>query len=289
MTTKEKTRESTRKRSDVVYTQPKPFQRRRIILNIITVVAVVVALVLGMAIFFKVDEKNAKISGVEKYSAWEVWQASGIQDGDNLLTLNKAKIAARIMSELPYVANVRISITLPDTVNIRVEELTESYAVQAADSSWWLIASDAKVLEKITEANAANYAKLVGVQITDPKPGKTAVAFEPEPEVGPDGETIPVTVYGSEKLQAATAVLQELERNGVLDVIKLVDVTDIYAIQLWRGDRFRVDLGDTTRLDEKILALKAYVEQNGKDSEMIVDVSLTQSDDGYYYETWPEE
>lgn len=288
MTTKEKTRESTRKRSDVVYTQPKPFQRRRFVLHLATAVAVVLALVLGMAIFFKV--KAVRISGADKYTVWEIREASGIQDGDNLMTLNKAKIAAKIRTEKPYVDEVRISITLPDTVNIQVKERSVFYCVQATDETWWLMGADAKVIEKITDADTKNHTKIVGVRIAGPKAGHTAVAEEIEQEETlPDGETVPVTVYGSEKLQAATAVLSELERNSILGVMTSLDVTDIHDIEMWRGDRFRVQVGDTTRLGEKILALKAYFQQYGEKTSVVLDISFTNSKDEYYYKPWSDD
>ena len=50
--------------ADVVYTPPKPFKRGKFVLSLVTVVAVVMAIVLGMSIFFKVE--NIKVSGCQK-------------------------------------------------------------------------------------------------------------------------------------------------------------------------------------------------------------------------------
>ena len=61
---------------DVVYTQPDPFNRNRFILRLVTVVAVVLALIFGMSIFFKV--KTVTVAGTNKYTAWDVREASGI-------------------------------------------------------------------------------------------------------------------------------------------------------------------------------------------------------------------
>ena len=83
---------------DVVYTEPKPFLRRRFVLHIATVVAVVVALILGLSLFFKVEQVT--VGGMVKYSAWDVREASGISDGENLLGISKAEISHRIMDEL---------------------------------------------------------------------------------------------------------------------------------------------------------------------------------------------
>ena len=289
MTTKERRRgrdrSDVRKDPDIVYTDPKPFRRNRFILHIVTVVAVVLALVFGMAIFFKV--KDVKVSGSDKYTAYEVSQASGIKTGDNLLTLNRASISGKIFHALPYVKSVRISITLPDTVNIQIEEYSVYYALQSTDESWWLIGADAKVLKKITEADAAGHTKITGVRITDPKPGYIATAEEPvSEETLENGETVPVTVYGKERLKAVTDILTQLERNGILDKIKLLDVSDINAIELWRGERFVVYVGDASQPDKKILALKAYFEQFGYDTEAKVDVTLTTNKDGCLFEIW---
>ena len=92
--------------SDVVYTPPKPFKRGRFLLHLATVAAVVLAIVLGMSIFFKVE--NVQVSGTKKYSAWEVSEASGIEMGSNLLTISRAQIGGSIISNLPYVDTVRV-------------------------------------------------------------------------------------------------------------------------------------------------------------------------------------
>jgi len=50
----------------IQYTPAKPFNRNRFLLHLATVIAVVLALVLGMSIFFKA--KQVLVSGAEKYT-----------------------------------------------------------------------------------------------------------------------------------------------------------------------------------------------------------------------------
>ena len=78
----------------VQYTPAKPFNRNRFLLHMATVLAVVLAVVLVMSIFFKVGQ--VMVSGTEKYTPWEIKEAAGIQDGDALLSLSEAKITAKI-------------------------------------------------------------------------------------------------------------------------------------------------------------------------------------------------
>ena len=104
---------------DVVYSQPKPFIRHRLVLRLLTVLAVVIAIGMGLSIFFKVD--TITVAGVEKYTAWSVCEASGLEQGDSLLFFGRAGAAGKIIRQLPYIRSVRFQIDLPGTLTIIVE------------------------------------------------------------------------------------------------------------------------------------------------------------------------
>ena len=69
---------------EVVYTAPDPISRKKLIMGIATVASIVLALFLACTVFFKVE--NVKVSGNAKYDNWTVFEASGIEKGDSLLT-----------------------------------------------------------------------------------------------------------------------------------------------------------------------------------------------------------
>lgn len=267
----------------VVYTESKPFNRNRFILQLVTMVAVVLALLLGLSIFFKANEFI--VSGAETYTAYQIRQASGIQQGENLLTVNGAKVSGRIMAKLPYIKQVRVQIKLPDTVLIEVVEVDVTYAVQAKDEQWWLIDCDGKVIERISAAEAKSYTQILGVRLDTPVTGKQAVAEEPVPEgTTPDGETIPVTVYGSERLATVLEVLQNLEKRGVVgNTIVSVDVSNMGNIELWYMDRYQILLGSNEDLDEKIHLMKNTIDQSSEYQSGVLDLSFTARPDDVIY------
>lgn len=281
MTVKERKRASGRPKSgqktqkDVVYTQPKPFIRNRFLLRLATVVAVVLALVFGMTIFFKVDEDKITVSGTVKYDPWAVREASGIMDGENLLSLSKGRISDNIMSKLPYIKDVRVGRQLPDTVHIQVTELEVVYGVQDHDGAWWLINSDGKVVDTCAAANAEDYTRVLGVQLSAPQIGSAAVAYEQEPATEEAEVTVPVTVFAREQLDAAVKILQYLERTGMIGVIATVDVTQLADVQLWYGSRFQMLLGDTSNLYRKVDALAQAVKKMGTYDTGSLDASFT--------------
>ena len=283
--------------SDVVYTPPKPFKRGRFLLHLVTVAAVVLAIVMGMSIFFKVE--TVKVSGCNKYTPWDVSEASGVEIGSNLMTVSRAQISGNIISNLPYVDTVRVGIILPDTVNIEITELDVVYSIQDAAGNWWLMNADGKIVEGVDTVSAKGYTQVLGVRLESPSVGQQAVAHEEElttiPLVDPETETdqpeettepnqetldettptIAVGVTGAERLNTVMMVLKELSNNSITGQIDSVDVTSLSAVELWYDERFQVNLGDTNRLDYKIGALKATVSRMETYESGELDISFT--------------
>ncbi len=260
---------------DIVYLPPKPFSRNRLILHLATVAAVVLALVLGLSVFFKVDAEKITVSGADKYSAWNIAQASGIQDGDNLLIFNRAKAAGMIKETLKYVKDVRIGIKLPDTVYIDIVEVSITYAVKAENGAWWLVSSEGRVIEKADESKIDTYTKVLGVQLDAPKEGEQAAAYqEPQTATDPEGNLVPITVTAAERLSTALDVMGYLEKNGIIGEVASIDVNDLGSLQLWYGKQYQVELGDKKDLSLKIASLKSALDEYLKDHDSgILDIT----------------
>ena len=248
---------------EVVYTPPQPFNRRKLLLHLCTVIAVVLAFSFGISVFFRVE--NITVSGTVKYDAWTIKEASGIEIGDNLLSFGEARAAGKIRAALPYVESVRIGIKLPNTVNIEIKELDVVYSIQDSEYQWWLITAEGRVVEKTDKATAQQGTVIEGLRLASPVVGQQAVAWEGEIETPSDPtETMPaVTVRASDQLRAALNILQHLEECGIIGEVASVNVTDLGNLQLWYGSRFQVMLGDTTQLLYKIKCMNAAI--NGTD------------------------
>lgn len=285
---------------EVVYTPAKPFNRGRLVLQLATVVAVVLALTFGISIFFKVE--NITVSGADKYDAWTVKEASGIEIGDNLLTFGEAKAAGKIKTALPYVETVRIGIKLPDTVNIEIKELDVVYSIKDAAGNWWLITAEGRVVDKADSATAGENTTIEGVQLASPAAGQQAAAYEPQIDA-PDAAgttdetavtTAPVTTRGSDRLAAALSILQYLEECGIIGEAASVDVSDLGDLELWYGQRFQVKLGDTTQLLYKIKCMNAAINGDDEANSLkeydsgVLDVSFTIKEDQVIYQAFDE-
>lgn len=258
----------------VIYTQPKAFNRDKLIIQITTVAAVVLAVILGLSVFFKVEVIT--VSGAEVYSAWAVREASGINEGDNLLTFSQIRAASQIKAKLPYVEKVRIGIKLPDTVNIMVKEASVVYAIRDAEGSWWLMDSEGRVIEQTNNAVAVTRTQVLGVTLDSPNPGSRGVATETaQAETDEEGQVIPVTTTGALRLTAALKILNALEANDIVGEAASVDVSNIEEIILWYGSRYQVNLGDSSQLETKVAWMNDAILQLSDYQTGELDISFT--------------
>ncbi len=265
---------------EVVYTQPKHFQRKKLLLQLLTMFAVVLAVSMGVSIFFKVD--TVLVTGAEKYSVETIRDKSDIQEGESLLFLRRPSVAGKILDALPYVKNVRIGISLPGTVNIIIEEVPLVYSVEAADGSLWLMTSEGRITEQADDAAADQYPTVAGFRLASPAAGQQAVAAEPAQ--GGETPAHPEVITAADKLKISLMVLQQLEMNEVLGEVTRVDVTNLQDLQIWYGDRYQVKLGNEQRLDYKIAAAKQAVAQMGQRQTGVLDASFTTFPDKIHYQ-----
>lgn len=261
---------------EVVYLPPKPFNRNRLVLRLLTVAAIVVALLLGISVFFKVNPDKILVSGNKQYSAWEIVQASGLKGGENLLTFSHAGASGKIILELDYVESVRFGIKLPDTVMIEVNEIEVTYAIKDGQDTWWLISAGGKVVKKAEAGEEENCTKVLGVRIRDPQTGRKAEALE-DANAGTDGQgnTVPVLVTNAQRLSTVLDILEYLELNGVLGQVASLDVNNMGDIQLWYKDQYQVRLGDNAQLGYKISMMKKMIDQMDDYQSGILDLTFT--------------
>ena len=269
-----------------MYIQPAAFNSRRLAVQLLTVLAVVMAFVLGMSVFFRV--KTITVSGANVYSAWTIREKSGISVGDNLLTFGRTKASGQIIANLPYVKSARIGIKLPDTVNIEIEEEAVVYSIQDQDGVWWLMNSDGKVVEQTSSTNAKSYTQVLGVTLSEPHASEAGVAKEDVPATTADADGgdptattayTPTLVTATQRLNAALKILQALEDNDIVGDAASVDVSQLQDIILWYGTQYQVNLGSIDRIDYKIAYMKNAILQMSEYQTGILDVSFT---------TWPD-
>lgn len=279
-TQKRKTNHPTQPAPAIIYTQPKAFNRTRLLVQLLSVAAVVAAMVMSLSVFFKV--KHITVSGMQTYDAYAVEAASGIQKqtaeqkGDNLFSFSHARAGAQIVAKLPYVKSVRFGIKLPDTVNIIIEEEDVVYAIKDNTGTWWLMNASGRVVTMANNSKASNYTQILGVTLDYPAPNTQAMATEvATAQTDASGAAVPLSVTGAQRLDVAKQILTAMESNGIVGEAASVDVSRTEDIILWYGSRYQVNLGDASQLEYKIACMKDAILQLGDYETGILDISFT--------------
>ena len=212
------------------------------LLRVLSVLLTAVAVVAALTLFFKVDQ--VVVSGNSRYSAEEIIEVSGVEQGDNLILMDKYHIAEKLYTELPYITEVRINRKLPDVLMVEVVE-TQAVAAIKGGSSTWLMDSGGKLLEVVSASMAKKYITLEGLTAESPAiSGKLKL-----------GEESPISA------QRLLELMQALNQWGMLEKTTSLDASDPDYMVLSYDGRFQVEMFYDADFDFKLNCLQAAVAQ----------------------------
>lgn len=204
------------------------------LLKVLCVLTLLVALVVGATVFFRVEQ--VVVSGNSRYTQEDVVAATGIQMGDNLYHMNKFQINQEVRRALPYVNELNIVRKLPNTILITVtewdavaqilptgqsltqtdEETGEEIPLETADEAW-LISVGGKLLEQAPADSTA--IRVSGLTALIPRAGTPlAVSLEEQP-----------------KLDGLLALLSALDSASLMDRVTWIRVENTRIVLDYSG------------------------------------------------------
>lgn len=197
------------------------------------------AVAAAMAVFFKAEK--IEVSGNSRYTAQQVVDVCGVEQGDNLFFMNKYEVAGRISQALPYVESVSINRKLPESLRIRVTECVCDVALEQAGGVW-LLCQTGKVVDFV-EVKPEGSAVVTGVTLAEPAVGGLLAAAE-----------------GSEAaLTELRALLDHLRAKGMLADVQEIHLEREDCVSFRYLDRLNVEIPWESDLDYKLDFLAAVV------------------------------
>lgn len=210
--------------------------------KLLSILLIFAAILVGCIIFFRVN--TMVVTGNSRYTQEEIIAAAGVQQGDNLFTLNKYQIASRILTQLPYVDDVTISRKLPDTLIFEVSESTGVAWVESG-GSYWLLDNRCKLLEVGDATLVQGKAQLLGLTPVNPTVG-SSLTVEPEQQ------------DKLERLQAFLAAIQARVMTGSLSAF--IDMSADNEIRFGYGANLTVVFPMNGDFDDATYQLKRTLE-----------------------------
>jgi cell division protein FtsQ len=239
--------------------------------KLLSTLVICAAILLGCVVFFRVN--TVVVSGQSRYTQEEIIQASGVEQGDNLYALNKSQIARQILTQLPYVDDVILERSPPDTLIIQV---TESYpaAVIQSGAEYFLLDSRCKLLERGDAALAQDKAIVLGL----------------EPLAPAVGVRLAVDQSQQAKLDSLKSLLEAIRaRQMTGSLTGFIDLTASNEIRFGYGQGLTIVMPMTADFYEKTFQLKRVLEtmdQQGVDRQGTLDLTYGDGEAHLLPERW---
>lgn len=228
-------------------------RRRRAMLGMLLVlVALIVGTVLSINLLFKVtdfrventDGSTPANTGV--YTEEQIIELLGISEGDSLFGFSKKEKSQFLLSNLPYLDVADVGTQMPGTVVVKVQPATERFMMEYGGQ--WLVLSE--------------HLKVLRSSETQPEGLIWLEANIPEGQTTTPGSFLSLQAQAEEQATAETShipvqdildqIMTELDANGILDGVSIIDVTDTSELNFLYQGRVSVTLGTANNLDYKI-------------------------------------
>lgn len=214
--------------------------------KLLSVLAISAVIVMALTMFFRVN--TIQVDGEQHYTREQIIETSGLKQGDNLFLLNKFNAAERLLKELPYIEEVRINRSLPDTLLISVKECDHVLAFVQDDTAW-LISTSGKIVERRAAADAADIPTIDGVELLSP-----ALA-----------DPFAVATEYHARRESLLSLLSALEDAGDMENVNAIHLGDASALKMEYLGRFTVVFNysaDYARGLRSVAAVVAQLQSN---------------------------
>lgn len=213
----------------------------RMFWTLMTFLIVAGAIIASLTVFLKVARVD--LSGATRYTAEEIIETSEIKVGDNLFGVNKFAVKEKILSDYPYIEDIKITRRLPDTFVFAVTERTPCGYIEANDCKW-IIDSKGFLLERVEKEEEIALAAIVsGEELMAPVAGSE------------------ITWQTAEKKNALVTMLSALREKNMLEKVNKADVSTLYALQFVYEGRFTVNIGSIENIEKKLNMFEVVLPQ----------------------------
>ena len=234
---------------------------------IFAVLAVTVICVLSTTVLFNIDKIT--VTGETRYEEKEVIYESGVQEGQNLITLDSSAVEKRLLGALPYVDEVKVHKRMPTGLEI---ELTpaEAAVVVNKGSSYYLVSKNGRIMDTSLKKPDSKYITVYGF----------------DPEYAADGDFLTVTDEGnrnylakllkcvkqysgnyedgdssaSRRYSIMFSLLEDCAAVGIADKIVSIDISNIYNITLNYDNVLTLELGEYVEAQFKLTVAKNLID-----------------------------
>ena len=244
----------------------KEARKKKIILasGIVLFLAMLTVVIFVFSKFF-FSVRTITIKCGQLYDEQEILDASGVENGSILFTVDTDEVSASICTALPFVISAEVTRDYPGTLVISVKETKAEFCFEIS-GQYVVVSKELKVLDLLADKAALEkeYGTLIEIEMPtlhNAVVGKILEFNDPK-----DKEFIPELLY-------------MLDVCGMRKNVYSIDAKVRFDIRLNYENNFTVKLGNTSDFESKLLFAKKIIENFEKGTKGTVDVE--NPDKGY--------
>lgn len=209
------------------------------------VIAVLIMMILCLTLLFRID--TIKIEGVTLYREDQIISVGGVEKQMNLVRTDTGKIADRLLDNLVYIDDVKVTKKYPSTVVISCKE-----AVKAADieygGAYYVLSSSGRILEEKNPKPTGDIPIVTGFDLKSLKIGEKLESKD------------------SFKAEILNDLLSQMSEKGYENIVS-IDMTTRADITVNYDNRIDIKLGSSADMEYKISYFKAIIDTLTSDYE----------------------
>lgn len=234
------------------------------IYKIVCFLLIIGAAFFASTIFFKI--KVITVEGLTRYDEQDVILALGAEYDENLFFWGMSDGIEKVKDEFPYIAEVKVSCTMPDTLKVEIVEGSAYAVLDNQDNMGYLIDYNGKILEKVWNLTYNYLPYIIGVVPAQRQEGQM------------------LNAQNSESERALIEILPYIQQYLDASEVNTINLADPFQIHIGYRDILDVRLGTTTDIERKLQFLNEIVEQKLSPSDIgVIELSSTQK-----MHFWPE-
>lgn len=232
---------------------------------LLVAIVLVVGVVISINLLFKVQ--NFRVENMDgttpadtgPYSEAQILDLLAVQEGENLIGIPTGAKARTLSAQLPYLEEVRVHISLPSTVVVRVRPAVERFALQQPNG-FLILSEQLKILRVSDMVPNGTIVLETGLSTADgTETGQTAALLTHD-SLQSEEES-----EGIAANDTLNTLLLALERQGLMEGVTRLTLLDVSELSFVYENRVTVQLGTTNSLDDKLyIAARALLDVNGE-------------------------
>jgi len=185
-----------------------------------------------------------------------VKSSAPVKINSNLYSFKAEDVELKIKKELPYIGDVRVTRTIPSTLNIEITEAEPAMYLNIGND-YYLLSGKLRVLDHFKDKS------MLPPDVIELKASTVLRCIV--------GET--ASFVDTRSYNAITELYDHLCENGIEKDIRMIDIVSRFDITLQFRDRFLVYLGDMDYADIKIRFFIGILQRLDAEDKGKIDVS----------------